>query len=103
MRELSFLDQNERKEKLAEGFTYGSMGKEGIENMVNMSLSLVEQFSEEGKAVANQVKRKVENEFNTLPSSILAEFLSSNTHITSLFNTAKELELCATSKEPMEY
>ncbi|TOP64893.1 hypothetical protein, partial [Vibrio parahaemolyticus] len=29
MRELSFLDQNERKEKLAEGFTYGSMGKEG--------------------------------------------------------------------------
>ncbi|WP_135456764.1 hypothetical protein [Vibrio echinoideorum] len=103
MRELSFLDQNERREKLAEGFTYGSMGKEGIDNMINMSLSLVEQFSEEGKSVANQVKRKVETEFDTLPSSILAEFLSSNAHTTSLFNVAKELELCATSKEFTNY
>ncbi|CCN34030.1 conserved hypothetical protein [Vibrio nigripulchritudo SO65] len=103
MRELSFLEQNERKDKLAEGFTYGSMGKEGIAQMINMSLSLVEQFSEEGKGVAKQIKRKVDNEFAALPSTVLAEFLSSNTHTTSLFSIAKELELCATSKESTEY
>lgn len=103
MKELSFLDQNERQNKLKEGITYGSMGKKGIDQMINMSLSLVEQFSDEGKIVANQVKRKVENEFDTLPSTILAEYLSANTHITNLFSVAKELELCATSKELIKY
>ncbi|WP_273860677.1 hypothetical protein [Photobacterium sp. GSS17] len=99
LRELSFVDNVERTEKLAEGFTYGSKGKSGLNKMLGLSLSLVEQFAEEGPSIARQVKSKISDEFESLPTQIIAEYFSKGEVARTLFNTAKELELYAMSKE----
>lgn len=92
MKELSFLEHEERVNKLSEGFTYGTKGKDGLAKMLNLSLSLVEQFSEEGSAVSAQARAKIENEFASLPTKILGEFFSKPETGRSLFNVARELE-----------
>ncbi|MEZ8844592.1 hypothetical protein AB6E06_23455 [Vibrio splendidus] len=99
LKELSFVDNVERTEKLAEGFTYGSKGKAGLNKMLGLSLSLVEQFADEGQSVAQQVKMKISDEFESLPTRILAEYFSKGEVSRALFSTAKELELYSMSKE----
>ncbi|HFQ5356809.1 hypothetical protein KUO12_19225 [Vibrio vulnificus] len=103
MRELSFLGQNERIERLSEGFKYGETGKTGMQQTLNLSMALISQFSDEGKSIANQARVRIEQEFESLHTSILAEFLAKSSHSSSLFTTAKELELAATARDLKEY
>jgi len=92
LRELSFLDNKDRKEKLAEGFTYGSKGKDGLDKMLNLSLNLVEQFSSEGTSLSSQVKSEVLQQFDSLPTQILGEYFGNNEVGKTLFDVARELE-----------
>lgn len=103
LKELSFVEHFERTEKLAEGFTYGSKGREGLNKMLGLSLSLVEQFADEGQAISQQVKRKISDEFDSLPTHTIAEYFAKGDVGRSLFNTARELELYAMSKEFKQY
>jgi hypothetical protein len=99
LKELAFVEHLERIDKLAEGFTYGSKGKDGLNKMLSLSLSLVEQFAVEGKSISRQVKSKISNEFESLPTQIIAEYFAKSDVARSLFNVARELELYSMSKE----
>lgn len=92
LKELSFLDHDERVNKLVEGFTFGSKGREGVAKMLSLSLSLVEQFATEGKAVSSQVRTKVMADFDSLPTKIIGEYFAKADVGKVLFPIAKELE-----------
>jgi len=92
LKELSFLGSKTRIEKLAEGFTYGSKGKDGLDKMLTLSLGLVEQFSTQGTSITSQIKSQVSKQFDSLPTQILGEYFGRNDVGKSLFNVAKELE-----------
>lgn len=92
LKELSFLDHEERKAKLVEGFTYGSKGLKGINKMLSLSLSLVEQFAPEGKAISSKVRSAVMADFDSLPTAILGEYFAKGDVGKTIFPVAKELE-----------
>lgn len=92
LKELSFLDHEERIQKLVEGFTYGSRGLKGVNKMLSLSLSLVEQFASEGKSVSSQVRSKVMADFESLPTNIVGEYFSKSEVGKTIFPVAKEFE-----------
>ena len=58
--DLSFLEDIEaRKNAFREGFRYGSKGEQTIKQVIDMSLSFVEQYSDNGKATANQARYNI--------------------------------------------
>ncbi|AYV15189.1 hypothetical protein EEY24_21355 [Shewanella algae] len=99
LKELSFLDHDDRVGKLVEGFTFGSKGREGVTKMLSLSLSLVEQFAPEGKAISSQVRTKVMADFDSLPTNILGEYFSKADVGKITFSSAKELENLAMSRQ----
>lgn len=99
LREILFLEPDERRQAISEGFQYGSSGKEGIEKKIDMSLSLVERFYESGSSVANQIKHRVKHEFDSLETYILGDFFSKSEVFRSLLAVAKELEEMSMSRE----
>jgi len=98
LKELSFLDQNERIERLVDGFTFGSKGRSGVDKMLSLSLSLLEQFTDEGKTTSSRIRSKVMSDFDSLPTTILGEYFAANEVGKSLFKVAKELEQLSMSR-----
>jgi hypothetical protein len=98
LKELSFLDHDERKNRLIDGFTYGSKGRSGVTQMLSASLSLVEQFAPEGKAFSSQVRSKVISDFESLPTNIIGEYFAKNEIGKVVFVVAKEFENIAMSR-----
>lgn len=98
LKELSFLDHDERVGKLVEGFTFGSKGREGVTKMLSLSLSLVEQFAAEGKTVSSQVRSKVMKDFDSLPTKIIGEYFAKAEVGKVIFSIAKELEILAMNR-----
>ena len=98
LKELSFLDHDNRVSKLVEGFTFGTKGRNGVVKMLSLSLSLVEQFAPEGKAISSQVRTKVMADFDSLPTNILGEYFSKAEVGKTTFSSAKELENLAMSR-----
>ncbi|MBL4909897.1 MAG: hypothetical protein JKX78_07735 [Alteromonadaceae bacterium] len=98
LKELSFLEPEERVSKLVEGFTYGAKGFEGITKMLSLSLSLVEQFAPEGKALSSQVRTKVMSDFESLPTNIIGEYFAKADVGKTIFTSAKELESLAMNR-----
>lgn len=92
LKELSFLDHEERVNKLVEGFTFGSKGREGVTKMLSLSLSLVDQFATDGKNISSQVRSKVMADFDSLPTKIIGEYFAKAEVGKVLFSIAKELE-----------
>ncbi|WP_369434152.1 hypothetical protein [Psychromonas sp. MME1] len=99
LKELSFLDHDERISKLIEGFTYGAKGLNGVTKMLSLSLSLVEQFAAEGKAISSQVRSKIMADFESLPTGIIGEYFAKSDVGKILFPVAKELEGLAMNRQ----
>lgn len=98
LKELSFLDHDERIARLVDGFTYGSKGRSGITKMLATSLSLVEQFAPEGKAISSQVRSKVIADFESLPTNIIGEYFAKSEVGRTIFSLAKEFENIAMAR-----
>ncbi|EFC6728307.1 hypothetical protein FD597_23755, partial [Escherichia coli] len=97
-KELSYLTVDERIVKLADGFTYGTKGRDGMRKLIELSLSLVERFAYDGKITANQIRSNISTQFEMLPSQILGEYFSKREVYKNLFVVARELESLAMNK-----
>jgi len=98
-RDLSFLsDVSTRKNAFFEGFKYGTNGEKNIKQTIDMSLSLIEQYSDNGKATANQARLNIIKQFEDIPTNILAEYFSKQDVLKSIFKTAIEFESIAMQK-----
>lgn len=98
LRDISFIPSSERSQIIAEGFTYGSKGRSGLKNLVDLSTDLVAAYANDGRAIANQVKAKIEKSLHNIPSSVLGDYFSRGEVQTSLFAVAKEFEELAMAR-----
>tara|TARA_R110002020_G_scaffold78614_2_gene197590 strand:- start:8119 stop:9168 length:1050 start_codon:yes stop_codon:yes gene_type:complete len=98
LKELSFLDHEERLSRLVEGFTFGSKGRAGVTQMLSTSLSLIEQFAPEGKALSSQVRSKVIADFESLPTNIVGEYFAKSEVAKVIFSIAREFESIAMNR-----
>jgi hypothetical protein len=82
--QIAHLNQEERLRKLADGFMYGSLGKDGIEKTIDLAL----QISNQNK----KNKYRLLQQFQSVPYQILAEFFSKNNINGKLFDYALAFE-----------
>jgi hypothetical protein len=92
LKDISFLEQNEKIITIKDGFTYGSKGSSGMKKVLNVAMSLVEQHAADGALISRQVRSSVEHQLSTLNTSILGEYFSKIDVAKTLFSVAKELE-----------
>lgn len=98
-RELLFLeDGNARKSAFKEGFKYGSKGEKEIKQIIDMSLSFVEQYSEHGKSTANQARYNIHKQLDEIQTDILADYFSSFEVLQNIFKTGIDFESIAMKK-----
>lgn len=98
-RDLAFLeDANSRKNAFKNGFRYGNKGEKEIKRIIDMSLSFVEQYSDNGQSIASQARYNISKQFESMPTDILAEYFSDNKVIKSVFTVALELELLSVNR-----
>lgn len=92
LRELSFLEQNERSTLIKDGFTYGSKGSSGIKKILDVAMRLVEEHAPDGPSISQQVRSSVARELSSLNTAILGEYFSKTEVGKTLFAVARELE-----------
>lgn len=92
MREISFLENHERIEKLKEGFYFGERGSSGINNLINFSTRMVSQYVENGDVHSRILNQRFREDILKLPVNILAEYFSKTENMNHLFTFAKNLE-----------
>jgi hypothetical protein len=95
MKELSFNEQNDKTKLLNEGFKYGSRGTQGVNEILELAVGLVKQYTKDGELVARQVRMNINEQFKHLATDILAEYFSKNEVSNNLFAIAKEFEQLA--------
>lgn len=99
-RDLSFLeDVDARRKAFTEGFRYGASGERSIKKIVDMSLSFVEQYSENGKVTANQARYNINKQLEDIQTNILAEYFSKHEVLQGMFGTALKFEALSMQKE----
>ena len=99
LKELSFYEQSERNNLIKNGFTYGSRGGEGLSNILNVAMRLVEEHASDGAAISRQVRLSIENQLSNLKTSVLGDYFSKNDVARTLFNVAKEFEQLAMARD----
>lgn len=98
-KELSFLEDTVlRQNAFTNGFKYGSKGEAEVKQIIDMSLAFVEQYSENGKATANQARRNIHKELESMQTNILSQYFSKYEVLKNIFNTGIDFEQLAMNK-----
>jgi len=97
LKDLSFVEQNERMNIITEGFSYGSRGKASTQNVLDLSLRLVEPYLQ-SKSLISKIRSDLNKQISDLNTVILGEYFAKNDVSVSLFKVAKELESLAMMK-----
>lgn len=92
LKELAFSEAIGKKKALAEGFTYGSSGAHGAEDILDAATGLVEQFAPNGELIGRQVRERVKEEFGRLRSNMLSEYFGRAETARTTFQMACALE-----------
>lgn len=99
-RDLSFMeDVDTRKKALVEGFRYGTKGEKRIKQVIDMSLSFVEQYSDNGKVTANQARYNINKQLDSYQANILSDYFSNHEVLQSLFKSAILFEELSMNKK----
>lgn len=103
LKELAFSEIVQKRKLLSEGFTYGSGGVRGTENLLDTAAVLVEQFAPDGQHIGRLVRERVKDEFASLPSNILSEYFGKMETARNVFKMACALERYAMSRTFQPY
>ena len=84
LRDMTFLSEQERIQKIDEGFKFGKLGKEGIERTLELAINISGQ--------STGLKARYMQQYDGLPVQILREFFSKSNNVSGLFAIAKNVE-----------
>lgn len=88
LKDIAFLEQSEREKKLSSGFKFGNLGKEGIDKIIAMAVSI------SGNKSAGSIMKSLD----AIPTDILKDFFSKSETTKNIFQWAKEFEQAAFNK-----
>lgn len=96
LKDIAFLELDNRKEALSDGFKYGNLGKDGVNRTIEMAIRI----ADSGLSV-NDIKKSLD----TTEMDILKEFFSKAETTKNIFKWSKDYEQLAFSrilKKPSE-
>jgi hypothetical protein len=82
LKDIAFLEADSKGKKLLDGFTYGNLGRKGIDEMLQIGATIF------GSAPPERITKSLEN-FKT---TILSDYFGKNDTIKHVFFSAKEFE-----------
>ena len=85
IKDIAFLEQEQREKKLSDGFKYGNLGKDGVDKIVSMANEIA------GGKPNNSILESIDS----LPIEVFRDFFGKNDNAKNLFNWATELEYIA--------
>lgn len=89
LKDLAFLETDEKEKKLNEGLKFGNLGKEGVDKIISIAVQIA------GNKSANSFLKSLDS----FPTDILKEFFSKNENNKHLFTWAKQFENLAYNKD----
>ncbi|ELA9308254.1 hypothetical protein OTK59_02190 [Vibrio natriegens] len=102
IKNFSYKDQRDRVKLISNGIRFGEMGQKKSEEIIAMSSALMKSFMSKEDYDIGAIENEVLNQFMSIPSDGLAEFLGSTKSMLRLFPIAIELEKQAFSKNIMQ-
>lgn len=82
VKDIAFLNTDDKEKKLLDGFKFGNLGKDGVDKIISIAVQISDNKS------ANSFLKSLES----IPTDILKDFFSKNENSKNLFNWSKELE-----------
>jgi hypothetical protein len=89
---ITHLESDSRMASLADGFRYGSAGKERAESAVEMALKLSAGYDNPDLFVRGKIEEEVKYQLSAYPAEILAEYFAKPEVAKSIFATALEFD-----------
>lgn len=94
---VSFKSLDERRKVLQNVIRYGHDDEnQGLEN-VRVAVALIEKFSINGSAAAQNIMRAAKAEYNKIPAEIISEYVIGHVKMDGLFKLARLMEMRAFS------
>lgn len=91
MSDYIFKERNEREAALENGIRYGSAEASSALNRIRTASSLVERYLANGRALAKSLENSFMADAESIPSSIIAEYVSRQSLQEALFDPARDL------------
>lgn len=88
LKDITFLESTQKNEKLIEGLNYGNLGKEGVDEIINISVAL-----------SGKTRNYFYENFNSTQYNILSDFFSKNEVLKNVFVWAKSFEILTYNKD----
>src|SRR5665648_117236 len=89
LKDIAFLEQNQRKEMLSDGFKYGNLGLEGVNRTIEMAVKIAN-----SKISVNEIKKSLD----TTEMDILKEYFSRSETTKNIFKWSLAFERLAFQK-----
>lgn len=101
LKDVSFIEQTDRKSTLVDGFAYGDRGESGTQKVLNLSINMVKQYADNGDSIARKIQCAVDAQLENLETNILADYFSNPEVGKSLFQIATTFEDIAMLNGPI--
>lgn len=98
IKDFSYKDKSNRVKLISDGIRFGEMGKKKSEEIIAMSSALISSLMNKGDYDINAIKNEVLDQFLSIPSNEIADYLGSTQSMLRLFPMAVEFERQAFNK-----
>jgi len=95
MKDIVFKQEDERREALASGFSYGSIGRIGMDSLLQRVEGLLTKYIRGGDILGKQVKQGVFSDLQASNFTLLRDYLVKPDVSRDLFELAKKFEALA--------
>lgn len=89
LKDISFLEQQDRERKLSEGLRFGNLGRDGVDKIISMAIKI------SGEKSTVSIKKSLES----IPTDILKNFFTKFENTKNIFTWAREFEYLGYRKE----
>ncbi len=98
--QLAYLETEERKKALIEGFRYGEAGKRRADEILESAIALAEHDGNKNLFTRSTLRTEVEKQLANFPAESLGGYFSKSDVMKSLFNLARQFHEIAFFSEP---
>ncbi|MFY8298707.1 hypothetical protein AAEU28_08060 [Pseudoalteromonas sp. SS15] len=98
-KDISYKEPKERHNFISNGIRYGEQGESKALDLISTSSKLISSFSLGTEISAKSIEKMVLQQYQTIPSELLAEYFSNTKVMKNLFSQAKAFESLAMRKE----
>lgn len=101
--QLAYLEREERKQALTEGFRYGEAGKQRADEILESAITLAEHVGNRNLFTRSTLRSEIEKQLESFPAESLGVYFSKPDVMKSLFKLARQFHEIAFFSKPTKF